>query len=160
MSLTPTILLSSLKDFAKCDDQLADKIKETILDPFQSKLQGENRSSPLFTQEIKSKAIQLTPLALRIINQNIESLKLFIEWKKNNSGNHNIIKHCLIDTSFYALTALTLMKPYNNLNPLDIEKITSNLICKLVDIGEVSLIYICNIDRIKKTILSYMYFIP
>ncbi|KAI8071039.1 peptidase family C50-domain-containing protein [Gongronella butleri] len=144
MSVSSHTILSSLKDFGKCDEQLALSVKKTLLDPFQGGVDTRNRLS---AQECKLRATQYASLATRLLNQNIQTLKKFKEWRKatdgdgdgNNSNinNNNTVKHCLIDTAFYAAAALHHMKPYTpTLKPLDIEKGTSNLICKLVDIGE------------------------
>ncbi|KAI8335104.1 hypothetical protein BC941DRAFT_356064 [Chlamydoabsidia padenii] len=144
---SPNALLTSLKDFTKCNDVLATSVKQTILEPFQPDLESLKRRTtpPPTRQEFKTKAKVLAPLAMRIVNQNIETLKRFKEWRHDNNYNNNnpeparhinTIKHCLIDTSFYATAALKHMKAYAPLKPLDIEKTTSNLIGKLVDLGE------------------------
>ncbi|ORX55552.1 hypothetical protein DM01DRAFT_1285702 [Hesseltinella vesiculosa] len=130
MAIPSNPLLLSLKDFSKCNEQLSSSVRNTLLGPFQS---DGKRISP---QEIKIKAQQYAPLAIRIVNQNIQSLKTFKEWKRSHPGNHSSIKHCLIDTSFYATQALQQMKSFTALKPMDMEKTTSNLICKLVDLGE------------------------
>lgn len=92
---------------------------------------------------------------MRIVNQNIDSLKRFKEWRNENNYNRsnpesarrlNTIKHCLIDTSFYATAALKHMRVYATLKQWDIEKTTSNLIGKLVDIGEVSMLSLSLLD--------------
>ncbi|KAI8093676.1 uncharacterized protein BX664DRAFT_365071 [Halteromyces radiatus] len=155
MSLTPTVLLSSLKDFNKCNDDLSAAVKRTILEPLQSDMMMTTTAAlrePLRRpiappgllgngrpQDIRTKVKQLAPLAMRVVNQNIDSLKHFKDWRRNSTESTktiNTIKHCLIDTSFYATTALQNMKPYSTLKPLDIEKTVSNLIGKLVDLGE------------------------
>lgn len=157
MPPSPNTLLSSLKDFQTCNDALAACVKQTILEPFQldlsqldpTKRRSQLQQAPPTRQEFKSNAKKLAPLAMRIVTQNIDSLRRFKEWRNENNYNTNTpesarrintIKHCLIDTSFYATAALKHMKACAPLKPWDLEKTTSNLIGKLVDLGEVSIL--------------------
>ncbi|ORZ20231.1 hypothetical protein BCR42DRAFT_204087 [Absidia repens] len=144
MSNTPDNLLTRLKNFAQCNQDLSTSVKHTLLDPFQS---NPTQHCPvqqppilLTENELNFKAKFLSPLALCIVNQNIDSLKHFREWRRRGhsgtAANTNTIKECLIDTSFYAISALKHMEHMSSFKPLDIEKTTSNLICKLVDLGE------------------------
>ncbi|CAO3592949.1 unnamed protein product [Absidia cylindrospora] len=74
MILKPNILLSSLKDFDMCNDNLAASVKQTLLEPFQPDLSHPDplkRPVPPTQQEFKAKAKLLAPLAMRVINQNL-----------------------------------------------------------------------------------------
>ncbi|KAI9473968.1 MAG: hypothetical protein EXX96DRAFT_596881 [Benjaminiella poitrasii] len=147
MSDLASSLLSQLKDYTKCNDDLAILIRQTILEPFQLDLSQPDalrRPSPSPTR-FKQMATKLAPLAMRIVNQNIEGL-VGIKRATTRSGNYVIAVNCLVDTSFYALTALRHMSSYTTLKPLDIEKTTSNLICKMVELGE----YNRALDEIQK----------
>lgn len=131
-------LLLQLKDHTRCNDDLAITIRQTVLEPFQldlTKLDAVKKPPPT-PAKFKQMAAQLAPFAMRIVNQNIESLA---ELKRtvSKSAKYIITVNCLVDTSFYALTALRHMNTHTTLKPLDIEKTTSNLIGKMVDIGEV-----------------------
>ncbi|SAL96545.1 hypothetical protein [Absidia glauca] len=143
------VLLSSLKDFNQCDESLTELVKRSILEPFQSDPgpdHSRRQGTPTGNQDYRHEAIRLSPLAMSIVNQNIDSLKRFNGWIRTNTNpamDHELrtkwissIKACLFDTSFCAIAALKLMNVYAPLNPLDIEKTTSNLICNLVNLGE------------------------
>lgn len=92
------------------------------------------RKPPPTPARFKQMATQLAPVAMRIVNQNIEAL---IGLKSAKTSNYTVAVNCLVDTSFYALSALRHMNTFTALKPLDIEKTTSNLIGKMVDLGEV-----------------------
>jgi hypothetical protein len=129
-------------------------VKRSILEPFQSDLgpdHSRRQGTPTNNQnyrQYRQEAFRLSPLAMSIVNQNIDSLKRFNGWIRTNTNpvmDHELrtkwissIKACLFDTSFCAIASLKLMNVYAPLNPLDIEKTTSNLICNLVNLGEVS----------------------
>lgn len=150
-TLAHNVLLTSLKDFNQCDESLTKLVKRSILDPFQSESgpdPSRRQDTPTGNQGYRHEAIRLSPLAMSIVNQNVASLKRFNGWVRTNMNSdmdHELrakwissIKACLFDTSFCAIDALKLMNVYAPLNPLDIEKTTSNLICNLVNLGEVS----------------------
>lgn len=138
MSETKELLLQ-LKDFSHCNDDLAMKIRRTVLEPFQLDLSRPEaiKKPPPTPARFKQMATQLAPIAMRIVNQNMESL-VGLKRATSNTGNYIIAVNCLVDTSFYALTALRHMTTFTTLKPLDIEKTTSNLIGKMVDLGEVN----------------------
>lgn len=138
MSDLSTGLLLQLKDYSSCNDDLAVKIRRTILEPFQLDLSRPEsvKKPPPSPARFKQMATQLAPIAMRIVNQNIEGL---VGIKRATSGNYTIAVNCLVDTSFYALTALRHMNTFTSLKPLDIEKTTSNLICKMVELGEANI---------------------
>ncbi|KAI7873953.1 uncharacterized protein EV154DRAFT_430519 [Mucor mucedo] len=130
-------LLLQLKDLAHCNDNLALTIRQTVLEPFQLDLSKVDavRKPPPTPARFKQMATQLAPFAMRIVNQNIESLAS-LKGTTSKSKQYVITVNCLVDTSFYALSALRHMNTHTTLKPLDIEKTTSNLIGKMVDIGE------------------------
>ncbi|KAG1071580.1 hypothetical protein G6F42_026010 [Rhizopus arrhizus] len=129
-------LLTQLKDYATCNDDLAVHIRRTVLEPFQVDVTRPDsiRKPPPTPARFKQMATQLAPVAMRIVNQNIEAL---IGLKSAKTSNYTVAVNCLVDTSFYALSALRHMNTFTALKPLDIEKTTSNLIGKMVDLGEV-----------------------
>ncbi|KAI8366591.1 hypothetical protein BD560DRAFT_331947 [Blakeslea trispora] len=146
MSDLASRLLLQLKDYGKCNDELAVSVKKTILEPFQVDLnRPESARKPPTTSKFKQMATQLAPIAMRIVNQNIDGL-LNLKRTIKETGRYTIAVNCLLDTSFYALTALRHMNTYTALKPLDIEKATSNLICKMVELGE----YQRAIDELRK----------
>lgn len=128
-------MLLQLKDYATCNDDLAVSIKKTVLEPFQVDVSRPDsiRKPPPTPARFKQMATQLAPVAMRIVNQNIEAL---ISLKSAKTSNYTVAVNCLVDTSFYALSALRHMNTFTALKPLDIEKTTSNLIGKMVDLGE------------------------
>ncbi|GAN04654.1 conserved hypothetical protein [Mucor ambiguus] len=128
-------LLIQLKDYATCNDDLAVNIRRTILEPFQVDVTRPDsiRKPPPTPARFKQMATQLAPVAMRIVNQNIEAL---VSLKNTQTSNYTVAVNCLVDTSFYALSALRHMNTFTALKPLDIEKTTSNLIGKMVDLGE------------------------
>ncbi|KAI9268423.1 hypothetical protein EDC94DRAFT_514246, partial [Helicostylum pulchrum] len=144
MSDISTKLLTQLKDYSNCNDDLALKIRKTILEPFQLDLSAIKKPPPT-PSRFKQMATQLAPVAMRIVNQNLEGL-VGLKRATSNTGNYIIAVNCLVDTSFYALTALRHMNSFTSLKPLDIEKTTSNLICKMVELGE----YNRALDEIRK----------
>ena len=137
MSDLSTGLLLQLKDYSNCNDDLAVKIRKVILEPFQVDVSRPEaiKKPPPSPARFKQMATQLAPVAMRIVNQNIQAL---VGIKRVAIGNYTIAVNCLVDTSFYALAALRHMNTLTALKPLDIEKTTSNLICKMVELGEVS----------------------
>lgn len=132
-------LLVQLKDYATCNDDLAINIRKTVLEPFQVDVTRLDsiRKPPPTPARFKQMATQLAPIAMRIVNQNIEAL---IGLKRARTSNYTVAVNCLVDTSFYALSALRHMNAFTTLKPLDLEKTTSNLICKMVELGEVNYI--------------------
>ncbi|KAL9542009.1 hypothetical protein MBANPS3_008825 [Mucor bainieri] len=128
-------LLIQLKDYATCNDDLAVHIRRTVLEPFQVDVSRPDsiRKPPPTPARFKQMATQLAPVAMRIVNQNIEAL---VGLKSTKTANYTVAVNCLVDTSFYALSALRHMNTFTALKPLDIEKTTSNLIGKMVDLGE------------------------
>ncbi|KAI8341774.1 peptidase family C50-domain-containing protein [Chlamydoabsidia padenii] len=150
VTLAHNVLLSSLKDYQQCDESLTALVKRSILEPLHSDLlhqESREQGKPINHPDIRQEANRLSPLAICIVNQNIESLKKFKDWARNNTNKDidswsrtkwiNSIKNCLFDTSFLAIEALELINVYYSpLKHLDIEKTTSNLICKLVDLDE------------------------
>lgn len=128
-------LLLQLKDYATCNDDLAVSIRKAVLEPFQVDVSRPDsmRKPPPTPARFKQMATQLAPVAMRIVNQNIEAL---IGLKSAKTPNYTVAVNCLVDTSFYALSALRHMNTFTALKPLDIEKTTSNLIGKMVDLGE------------------------
>ncbi|KAI7907854.1 uncharacterized protein BX663DRAFT_425176 [Cokeromyces recurvatus] len=137
MSDLSSNLLLQLKDYSKCNDDLAMLIRKTILEPFQLDLSRPDalRKPPPTPSRFKQMATRLAPLAMRIVNQNIEGL-MCVKQATLHTGNYVVAVNCLVDTSFYALTALRHMNTFTTLKPLDLEKTTSNLICKMVELGE------------------------
>lgn len=133
-------LLKNLKDYTKCNDDLAIKIRKNILEPFQLDLsQPEStRKPPPTPTDFKKMAIRLAPYAMSIINGNLKTLP-GIKRSKLSSNLYRAALNCLIDTSLYALAALRHMSAYATLEPIEIEKSTSNLICKMVELEEVCL---------------------
>lgn len=138
MSDLASRLLLQLKDYSKCNDDLAVSIRKTVLEPFQLDMSRPDalRKPPPTPSRFKQMATKLAPLAMRIVNQNIDNLA-GIKRATSPTGNYTVAVNCLVDTSFYALTALRHMNTFTSLKPLDIEKTTSNLICKMVELGEV-----------------------
>jgi hypothetical protein len=127
-------LLDSLRDYTKCDDDLAQQVREYILEPFQidpSKPETMKKPPPSPT-DFRNMAKRLAPQAMKIVNQNIKAMESI---KRSNLSNEAI--NCLIDTTFYAFAALRHMSAYSSLEPIEIEKTTSNLVCKMVEIGQV-----------------------
>ncbi|KAF7730176.1 hypothetical protein EC973_002784 [Apophysomyces ossiformis] len=134
-------LLSSLKDFSQCNDSLTTLVRSLLLEPFQpdmSQPESSRQARKPSRQEFKLQATKLAPLAARIVNQNIESLSRIKQGgnSKETIPNRTAAINCLVDSAFYATAALKHMKAYTKLKPLDIEKTTSNLICKIVEVGE------------------------
>jgi hypothetical protein len=130
-------VLSDLKNYSSCNDDLAITVRKTVLEPFQVDLSRPESIKPSPSpQAFKQMAVRLAPLAMRIVNQNSET---FTKLKKENLSKdlYTVAVNCLIDSSFYALTALRHMNTLTTLKPLDIEKTTSNIISKIVDLGEV-----------------------
>lgn len=148
MSELSTGLLKQLKDYTNCNDDLALKIRKTILEPFQLDLTRPDsiKKPPPSPTRFKQMATQLAPVAMRIVNQNIEGL-VGLKRSMSTTGNYTVAVNCLVDTSFYALTALRHMNTFTALKPLDIEKTTSNLICKMVELGEVCMIFTVKVDN-------------
>lgn len=138
MSDLATRLLLQLKDYPSCNDDLAVMIRKTVLEPFQLDLSRPDaiKKPPPTPTRFKQMATQLAPIAMRIVNQNIVGL-MNLKRAASNTANYTVAVNCLVDTSFYALSALRHMNTYTALKPLDIEKTTSNLICKMVELGEV-----------------------
>ena len=142
MTLTPAVILSSLKDYTQCNDELVIAVRSTVLEPFQpdlSRIQAGHRVVKPTRAEFKAMTTKLAPLSMRIINQCIESLR-DIKSKKVSSANAESSKF-LIDSASTAIAALKHMSANTTLKPLDIEKTMSNLICKIVDLGEVHFIF-------------------
>ncbi|KAI8150319.1 peptidase family C50-domain-containing protein [Fennellomyces sp. T-0311] len=139
MTLTPAVLLSSLKDYSQCTDELVAMVRSTVLEPFQpdlSRIQAGHRVVKPTRAEFKAMTTKLAPLSMRIINQCIESLRdIKARDRKESPVNREPIK-CLIDAASSAIAALKHMSANTTLKPLDIEKTMSNLICKIVDLGE------------------------
>lgn len=135
----PKELLIQLKDYSRCNDNLAITIRQTILEPFKLDLTQVDavKRPPPTPAKFKQMAAKLAPLAMSIANQNMQSLA-GLKGTNIKSSSYIIVVNCLVDTSFYALTALRHMNTYTFLKPLDIEKTTSNIIGKMVDIGEVN----------------------
>jgi hypothetical protein len=131
-------LLLQLRDYSRCNDELAVTIRETVLEPFQLDLSRPEamKKPPPTPSRFKQMATQLAPVAMRIVNQNIEGL-MGLKRATSNTGNYTVAVNCLVDTSFYAISALRHMNTFTALKPLDIEKTTSNLISKMVELGEV-----------------------
>ncbi|KAG1470681.1 hypothetical protein G6F56_002539 [Rhizopus delemar] len=129
-------LLSSLKNYSRCNDELAIRVRETVLEPFQvDPSQLKTLKATPSPQEFKQMAVRLAPLAMNIVNQNSETLNR-LKKEKPLKGANVVTGNCLIDSSFYALAALRHMNTLTTLKHLDIEKTTSNLISKIVDLGE------------------------
>lgn len=137
---TTRTILDSLKDYAQCNDDLTATVRATILEPFQPDLSDPSsaatRKRPTRT-EFKNMIIQLAPLAMRVVNQNMESLRDIRQRGRGRLEEYSTPIQCLIDTSCYALLALKHMNAYTSLKPLDIEKTMSNLIGKVVDLEQV-----------------------
>lgn len=133
-------LIEELKDYTKCNDDLAIKIRQRLLEPFQPDLsQPESlRKPPPTPTDFKNMANKLAPYAMRIVNQNTKSLSAV---KRINLANtvYRMAINCLIDTTFYAFAALKHMNTYNSIEPKELAKSVSNMICKMVELGEVSL---------------------
>lgn len=134
------VLLSRLKDIQQCDDELAILVRRTVLEPFQpnlSEITSKKRPSKPSSAEFREMATQLGKLAMEIVNQNINTLRDMKVLRKQQSGEYQNAIKCLIDSACYAISSLKHMKAYTALKPLDIEKTTSNLVCRIVDLGEV-----------------------
>lgn len=136
-SLSSSFLLSSLKDYTQCTLELTTTIRSTVLDPFEPPRSKHAATQPLSRAQQKTLAVKLAPLAMKIVNQNIGSLQDLKVPGKVDTSIYNTTVECLVDTTCIALTALRHMAVYTTLKPLDIEKLTSNLVCKLVDLKEV-----------------------
>ncbi|KAI8376402.1 uncharacterized protein BYT42DRAFT_498144 [Radiomyces spectabilis] len=138
MPLTDADLLASLRDFSQCNETLICKVRTTVLEPFQPDVRPEalSRAVKPSSAEFKTMTVRLAPLAMRIMNENINSLRRLKESRQEKLYNRSAIVTCLIDTSLYAFAALKHMNAYTTLKPLDLEKTMSNLIGKIVDLGE------------------------
>ncbi|KAI9484689.1 hypothetical protein BDB00DRAFT_774413 [Zychaea mexicana] len=144
MTLSTTQILSSLKDYSQCNDELVVEIKCTILEPFQpdlSRIQAGQRIVKPTRAEFKAMTTKLAPLAMRIVNQSIESLRDLKQKETNKKetlteSSRKTAIRCLIDSASYSIAGLKHMSASTTLKPLDIEKTMSNLICKIVDLGE------------------------
>jgi hypothetical protein len=126
-------LLNKLKDNAHCNEDLAQSVKQTILEPFRvDPSRSESLKQPpraVFKQLVN----RMAPLSIKIANQNINQLEA-LKKSQPSIENRIVVINCLVDSSFYALAALRHM---NATKHLEIEKTTSNLLCKMVDLGEV-----------------------
>lgn len=136
-SPSSSFLLSSLKDYPQCTLELTTAIRSTVLDPFEPPRSKHATTQPLSRAQQKALAVKLAPLAMKIVNQNIGSLQDLKVPGKVDTSIYNTTVECLVDTTCIALAALRYMAAYTTLKPLDIEKLTSNLVCKLVDLKEV-----------------------
>lgn len=136
-SPSSSFLLSSLKDYSQCTLELTSAIRSTVLDPFEPPRSKHATTQPLSRAQQKTLAVKLAPLAMKIVNQNIGSLQDLKVPGKVDTSIYNTTVECLVDTTCIALAALRYMAAYTTLKPLDIEKLTSNLVCKLVDLKEV-----------------------
>ncbi|KAI9244466.1 hypothetical protein BDA99DRAFT_448446 [Phascolomyces articulosus] len=139
MTLTPIVILSSLKNYTQCNDELVTEIRSTVLEPFQpdlSRIQAGQRIAKPSRTEFKAMTTKLAPLAMRIVNQSIESLRILKQKDKKESPVNRTTVRCLIDAASSSISALKHMSASTTLKPLDIEKTMSNLICKIVDLGE------------------------
>ncbi|KAJ8658660.1 hypothetical protein O0I10_005700 [Lichtheimia ornata] len=135
-SPSSSFLLSSLKDYSQCTLELTSAIRSTVLDPFEPPRSKHATTQPLSRAQQKTLAVKLAPLAMKIVNQNIGSLQDLKVPGKVDTSIYNTTVECLVDTTCIALAALRYMAAYTTLKPLDIEKLTSNLVCKLVDLKE------------------------
>ncbi|CAO3663840.1 unnamed protein product [Rhizopus stolonifer] len=108
-------LLSSLKNYSRCNDELAIRVRETVLEPFQvNPSQLKTLKATPSPQEFKQMAVQLAPLAMNIVNQNSETLNR-LKKEKPLKGANVVTGNCLIDSSFYALAALRHMNTLTTL---------------------------------------------
>ncbi|KAI8988793.1 hypothetical protein BDB01DRAFT_719148 [Pilobolus umbonatus] len=127
-------LLKRLSNLSQCNNELAMDVKKIILEPFQvntSTIGASRPSSSAFTDM----AVRLGPVASNIVNQNIHTMGELTKISVSDI-NYTVVLNCLIDSSFYALTALRHMNGIFKLKSLDIEKTTSNIISSMVDLGE------------------------
>lgn len=132
-------LLEKLKDYNKCNDDLAIEIRKHILEPFQVDL-SQPRKPPPTPTEFKKMAVRLAPYAMSIANQNLKTMASI----RQINLSHAIFRvaiNCLIDTTMYGLAALRHMSTLASIEPIEIEKTTSNLICKMVELGEVRVLF-------------------
>lgn len=143
---TGSALLEQLKDTSKCDDALAATVRQTLLEPFQPPLSASGPTKRQPTQaQFQSMTNRLSPLAVKILQQNTDTLKR-LKTARTDSHDYSHVVQCLVDTSSYAIAALRHMKTCSQLRPLDIEKLTSNMICKIVDLEEVCKVPFTNND--------------
>ncbi|KAI8890028.1 hypothetical protein K501DRAFT_169714 [Backusella circina FSU 941] len=132
MTDTSDDLLNHLKDNDHCNEELAQRVKQTILEPFKvDPSRSESLKQPP-RAVFKHLVNQMAPLSMKIVNQNINQLEN-LKKKQASIKNRIVVLNCLVDSSFYALAALRHM---NATKHLEIEKTTSNLLCKMVDLGE------------------------
>ncbi|KAI9319354.1 hypothetical protein BX666DRAFT_1854837 [Dichotomocladium elegans] len=128
-------LLSSLKSYSKCTDDLAFIVRATLLKPFETST-NTSRPTNLTRAQLKALTTRLAPFAMRVVNQNIESLRNLKNPGDLPQSQYNTVVNCLISTAKYALIALEHMNAFTTLKPLDLEKLMSNLISKIVDLKE------------------------
>ncbi|ORZ02602.1 hypothetical protein BCR43DRAFT_15849 [Syncephalastrum racemosum] len=133
---TGSALLDQLRDVSKCDDALVETVRQTLLEPFQPQLSASGPTKRQPTQaQFQAMTNRLSPLAIKILQQNTETMK-HLKMTRTDSHNYSNVVQCLVDTSTCAIAALRHMKTCSHLRPLDIEKLTSNMICKIVDLEE------------------------
>jgi uncharacterized protein (DUF1015 family) len=134
-------LLAALANFERCDNELAESVRKTLLSP----LEGDKK---LTKNDLEIHRKRLTPLAMTMINQNLVSFgKLYDRAdSRNKLAEDSEMISCLIDTSFYALKALHLLNDTKAVKHLDVEKARSNLITKLINISQVSSIQCLHFD--------------
>ncbi|KAI7862464.1 hypothetical protein BDF14DRAFT_1736177 [Spinellus fusiger] len=134
-------LLKQLKDPKQCNAELTVRMRMLVLDPFKPDLarpESLTRAAQPTRGEFVERSTQLGPLAIQIVNQNLKTLDAIKIQQQQTPHNvmPKIAVHCLITTCLYAVAALRCMGTCSYLKPLDLEKTLSNLIGKMVSVGE------------------------
>ncbi|KAL0088402.1 hypothetical protein F4703DRAFT_1510294 [Phycomyces blakesleeanus] len=132
-------LLAQLKDLKCCDSKLTATMRTLILDPFKpdpSRPESLCRAAQPTRHEFMKLSNDISPIAIQIVNQNLKTLDAA---KSMPVDDRTAAVNCLIDTCLYAIAALRCMGNCSSLKPLDLEKSLSNLIGKMITIGEVKI---------------------
>ncbi|RUS29007.1 peptidase family C50-domain-containing protein [Jimgerdemannia flammicorona] len=159
---SPESLLAALADTAKCTPLLSERVRAFLVQPFldsstitsisTKSTTAKRTTSKATAMKMKSNAdgeakkltTQLAPLAMRIINQNLQTMSRVLasspDPRDNSStmaleGRPQALIQCLVDTSFHSVAALQCMELYLAIKRLDIEKAMSNVITKTIELG-------------------------
>ncbi|KAI9030916.1 peptidase family C50-domain-containing protein [Phycomyces nitens] len=139
-------LLAQLNDLKCCGPKLTATMRTLILDPFKPDLNRPEslcRAAQPTRNEFMKLSNEISPIAIQIINQNLKTLDAA---KSMPVDDRTAAVYCLIDTFLYAIAALRCMGNCSSLKPLDLEKALSNLIGKMITIGE----YAWALDELRK----------
>lgn len=170
---SPETLLAALTDAKLCSTALSNRVYAILVQPFKestsstvggSSLKATAKPAATTTKRATTKTkikvsadgdqkkltTQLAPLAMRIVNQNLQTISRLLMSRDPkphstvivNDGDMQVVMQCLADTSLYAVTALQYMEPYLTMKPLDIEKALSNVITKIIEIGMVCALFL------------------